>query len=99
MTEKLPQGVVGVLINQQGRVVAHAADFALDRPGGFQLKEAQLHRVHRLLSFELVRNTCNPDIVKAMGAYDCDQLMRTLINAHGYKVTTIPIGYDDDGHE
>lgn len=90
-----PKGVLIVLTAPDGRVVAHAANFNLDRPGGFKLRDAQEARAHRALASKTIRDFCSPVIADAMDQYECEQVVRRMQDKLGYKKTIIPIGYEE----
>lgn len=97
MTEKTkpPKGVVTVLTGPDGSVFASVSDFRRDGYGGCSTQEAQTMRARQQLAFAAVRAMCSDHVLKAMEAYDCEQLLRRLEIKVGFKVTILPVGYDE----
>ena len=91
-----PKGVVSLFIGPDGRVVAHAADFHPDRPGGYTEQEAQQHRAREALHRNVLRAMCNWDLADAMSAYTCDGIIRDLCESKSYRIEHVAIGHDDD---
>lgn len=89
--EKTPKGIIMLFIHE-GRVVAHAADFDVSRPGGFTIKEAQENRARDRLSHAVIRACCSELISKSLGSYECRSIMAKLPGI----VQQIQIGYDDE---
>jgi hypothetical protein len=88
-------GVVAILTDETGQVVASVTDFERQAPGGCSLFEGQKWRAQRMLSFAAIRAFCSPVIVKAMDEFRCDEIVNTLIHKHGFTRTIIPVGHKD----
>lgn len=87
-----PQGVVAVLTDNEGRVVASASDFKQDRPGGFSVKEAQRTRARRALASAMIDAFCSPVISRVLDIYDAERMLGDMVRKHGFNVTMIDIG-------
>lgn len=96
MAKEVPKGVLAVFTDDEGRVIANAADFHPDRPGGFKMIEAQRLRVQRAIAWKVVEAYASPRLTRAISEYEREQIVRTLQTQHKCKVTLIPIGYSDE---
>ena len=94
-----PKGVVAVLTDDKGRVAVNAADFGLDGYGGYTLRDAQTLRVKGRIAVAFIRAYGSDAICKVTETYDAEQMVRRLCDQHGWKLTIIPIGYDDSKDE
>jgi hypothetical protein len=90
------KGIVAILTDPKGRVVASVSDFTHDGYGGFSLQEAQEHRVKRHLAFAVIRAYCSDFIIPAIEPYDCEQIVARLTRQHGFTRTLIPIGHAEE---
>lgn len=90
------QGVVAVLTDDKGRVAANAADFDRAGYGGCSMQEAQTIRVKTRLAIAFIRAYASDAITKVTDTYDAEQAVRKLCDQHGWKMTVIPIGYEDE---
>jgi len=62
VSQAVPQGVVAVLVAEDGREIANATDFNCGSPGGFTQQEAQRLRAERMLAMKTMREVtkrCN----------------------------------------
>jgi hypothetical protein len=96
MADKTPKGVIAIFTDDEGRVIATAADFNPDRPGGFKMIEAQRTRATRQLAWKVVDAYASPGLTRAISEYEREQIVRTLQTQHKCKVTVSAIGYSDD---
>lgn len=85
---RTPAGVTAVYV-YDGRVIAHASDFARDRPGGFDVIEAQTYRAKQRLAFEVVKALASPALYENLDAYDCEKIMGKMKG----KVQVLEVGY------
>lgn len=93
---KNAQGVVAVFTDPSGHVAASVSDFRPDTYGGFKKAEAQEHRARVAIAHEVVRVYCSDLIVKAMGSYECEQLLRKLTGEMKCTVSYVRVGYDEE---
>lgn len=91
-----PKGVVAVLTGPDGSAYSSLSDFDASGYGGFTLREAQELRLKHAIARDLVNGCCAGFIAKAMDAMDCDRVLRKLTSDHGFTLTFIPIGHDDE---
>ena len=91
---KAPQGVISLFLSQDGRVVAHTADFHPDHPGGFTTQEAQRIRSRDALYRAVMRTMCNWDLADACDQYACEKVVKCLLEK-GYRMEYISIGHDE----
>ena len=89
-----PQGVVVVVTDPDGRVIANAADFDTDRPGGFKLMEAQAFRARNTARREVIRAYCSPMLTDTLDGYAFQTLWDRL-RAKGWRETEIPVNHPD----
>lgn len=95
---KTPPGVMVIVTAPDGRVIAHAADFHRDRPGGYKLREAQVYRAKRAAARATVDAYCSPVILEALGEYEIDLIVHKLRDK-GHTMTEIDIGGHDDDED
>jgi hypothetical protein len=95
MTQK-PKGVVAVMVGPDGREVCSVSHFGLDKPGGFELLEAQKHYAKVFLNGAVIRAMCSDDIAAVVRDYDAEQIVRALCEKKGYKVHMISIGHETE---
>ena len=98
-TDKIrePQGVIAIMTNSTGDVIATAADFERQGYGGFKLWEAQKHRVREQVRWAAVRAYCSSVLVNAISSYTSTQIGDELCQKKGgHKITYRAIGYPDD---
>lgn len=95
MSKTIQPGVMAILTNDKGVVVAHAATFDGNRPGGFKLLEAQKHYARERLANEFIRKWTTEDIAEVMRGYDAEQIIENLCRRKGYRVELLPIGHDE----
>lgn len=96
MAASVPKGVIAIFSDEKGRVIATAADFAPDRPGGFKMIEAQRMRATRRLAWKVIDAYASPALTRAMSEYEREQIVRQLQTKHECKVTVEPIGYTEE---
>ena len=89
------QGVCGVVTAPDGHVVATYCDFARQGYGGFSLQEAQTIRVRDGLKRTFFRTFLFEKLTSKSSSYFCDQFWENG-QAHGYRMETFPIGYDEE---
>lgn len=92
MTEAAPTGMAAILTRSDGSVIASAIDCGRSRPGGFSIEAAQKQRVRLALANATVRALCSEDVAEVMRGYDAEQLLQSLVNQKGYRVTVLPVG-------
>lgn len=89
-----PQGVVALLVSDDGREIATATDFHHGKPGGFSQLEAQEIRAKEALSMAMMRALCSPRLSNAVDVYDAGRLMEKLCR-NGCHVVIVPVGYEE----
>lgn len=90
-----PKGVVSVLMDKDGRVIASSSDFERHGYGGFSLEESQRRRSRGILAQDMVRELCGPIIRQVVTSYDATEMMDALCRHHGFTVAVVTIGHDD----
>ena len=98
MAEKgeTPRGIVMVLVNERGMVVAHSADFECAGYGGFTLSRAQEMRARRKLEVAFINAYGGPILAKAADEHHVRQMIRNLADNCGWKVQTIEVGGEEN---
>ena len=86
------KGVVVVIVID-GRVIAHAADFDLDWPAGFNTFEAQRISARNAATREFVRALASPILVETMSQYECDRVAQEAVRINKGEIKIIPIGH------
>jgi hypothetical protein len=97
MTE--PKGMIGILTDETGRVVAAEADFGTSGYGGFTTAQAQKLRASGAVAYAMMRAYCSPVVVKAMTSYRVEEVMDELCRHHGFRLTWKAIGHDPEDVE
>jgi hypothetical protein len=69
-----PKGVMHVFVSD-GRVVAHAADFHPDRPGGYTTRDAQRVRSRQWLNKKVLDAYCSTIIGDSLDSYQAEQVV------------------------
>ncbi len=88
------KGVVAVITNPDGDVVAEAADFDRAGYGGFTLQEAQAIRAKDGVRSRFAAGHLNGWLGRGMEGYFVDAFWRNAERA-GYRLSVVPIGYDE----
>ena len=91
--EKIPQGIVAVLISKDGRPIADAADFNRSTPGGFSMQDAQTWRARDALAIKTMKILSSPTLSDAIDTYDAKKIVDKMCQ-NGCRVAIIPVGYD-----
>jgi hypothetical protein len=94
-----PKGMIGILTDETGRVVATEADFDTSGSGGFTNAQAQKLRLKGAVAYVMMRAYCSPVVVKAMSSYRVEELMDELCRNHGFRLTWKAIGHDPEDVE
>jgi hypothetical protein len=92
---KIPQGVVAVLVGKDGREIANCCDFHAGSPGGFTQQEAQRLRAKEGLASVVIRELSSPLLGDAIDNYHARQIVDRMCD-NGCRLIFIPIGYDAD---
>jgi hypothetical protein len=93
-----PKGVIGILIDNTGRVICSADDYELGGYGGFNLWESQKVRVRQKLSLKL-RDSWFPDFLRDSEVVyhgDLETFIDRLITKRNYRIHYEFIGHDPD---
>lgn len=89
MADAMPKGVVAVLTDARGVVLAHAADF--EAGSSF---DTQADRARHLLALRFVGDQVGPLVGRTIERWQCDEIVRRLIADGTLRRTIIPIGHD-----
>jgi hypothetical protein len=96
--KKGPCGVIAIVTNPHGDVIATAADFERSGYGGFKLWEAQKIRARDAVRRETIRRYSSPTLSDALDGYAidvvCERLFARAPTSH--KITYRAVGYDGD---
>jgi hypothetical protein len=92
-----PQGITVILIDPEGRVVAHASDFDEGMPAGYSRREAQRMRAQRACATDYVVSSCNGFLSAVIrdGYPSAEGMVSKLVSEHGFRRHFIEHGYDD----
>lgn len=93
---KAPQGVVAILTDPTGHVIASVTDFDRSGYGGCTLREAQEMRVKQQLAFAVMRAYCSEAILGVFDNYQCAEVLNRLVRQKGYTKTIIAVGHADE---
>jgi len=88
-------GVIAVLKEESGRVVASASDFDQEKPGGFDLMETQKMRARQTLYHVAIQAFCAPAVVKVMDERVKRQLVTKMIEHEGFDLVLIPVNHEN----
>ena len=91
-----PKGVLLVLTDPDGDVIASATDFEQSALGGFSLLEGQKLRAKGALAGDLIRRGCAPYIAKAMDDYEANALLDKLVRTKGCRIIELLINRGED---
>lgn len=91
---RVPKGVVAILVAQDGRELANAADFDRGTPAGFSRQEAQESRARRALALAAMNALASPRLAEAIDTYTAERIMRTMCEQRGCRVVTVAVGYE-----
>ena len=92
--KKIPQGVVAILTDKNGKQISNASDFYTGFPAGFTQREMQETRARSALAMNTVRALSSPFLSDAIRQYDADQIMQNMCR-NGCGIIIVTIGYDD----
>lgn len=90
-----PNGVVALMIGDDGHVWATATDFDRSSYGGFELHQAQRIRARAALRREFVSRVCNTGIARALDDYTVDRMVEDLVRDEGHHEAFVLIGHPD----
>lgn len=91
-------GVIAVLTDEDGRVIAAEADFDQSSYAGFALVQSQASRVRRSVSTAMVNAYASPALTRAISPYDRERLMEelhALFRDAIERANEIPVDEDD----
>ena len=91
-----PQGIVGVLLDNGGRVMAEATDFHRGGSAGVEQWEAQKWRVRQALAVDYINGVCPPVLaaaIRQVGHRGPEELVKHMCRENGWNVRYIAIGY------
>jgi hypothetical protein len=93
-----PQGIIAIMTNATGDVIATAVDFERQGYGGFKLWEAQKQRAGQQVRWATVRAYCSPVVANAITSYISTQIADELCHKGrgGHQITYRAIGYPED---
>jgi hypothetical protein len=93
-TKPNPQGVIAIITSPDGRVVATADDF---NEGDSRAWETQRLRAARAVYWKLLRAYCNPVVVDAVEAFDCQMIVEKLLRQRNpHRLTYRAVGWPED---
>jgi hypothetical protein len=93
MSEEIePHGIIAIMTDPDGDVIATSADFDRSGIGGCKLWEAQLLRTRDSVRWKAIRAYCTPHIADAISNYLAVQIADSLCKK-GHKITFRAIGY------
>lgn len=94
-----PRGVLAIVTDSGGEVIATADDFNPSGMGGCKLYEAQGYRVEQRVKWEAVRAYCSPVIAKVLTAYLLEQIFTELQGKGSHRLQCRAIGYEPEAQE
>lgn len=84
------RGVVAVIVNPNGAVVASAADFGGVDAAGFGLDSEQARRARSMVILEFARAHLNEWLAKEINGYEAKTIWEVASRA-GYSLTVLPV--------
>jgi hypothetical protein len=93
---KEPSGIIAIMTQPDGNVIASAVDFDLSGYGGFKLWEAQRIRAERSVKAKAIRAYCSDMLFNSLEGYTVERMAEDLIQRGKHKVVLLAIGYPDD---
>lgn len=97
MSEKTAaQGVVALLIGNDGRVIASATDFDTSVYGGFSLRQAQEMRAKSSLVKEAMTVLASPLICSAIDTdtYGAEKIVQSMCSLGGCRIEIVAVGHE-----
>lgn len=91
-----PQGIVAIVTNGTGDVIATASDFDRQTPGGFKLWEGQRHRARQSVMWNTVKAYSSTALSDAVDYYLAEQLFNAMQRKSNHRITYRAVGYSDD---
>lgn len=89
---KTVTGVVQIFVNEEGYVIAHAADFNSSAYGGFTLIESQRLRVRDALALNVVNAYSSPGLVRGFDEGDARRVIARLVEKCGCRIHEVVVG-------
>lgn len=84
-------GVVAIMTDDKGSVIATATDFDRSGYGGYSLAEAQEMRAKDAVGFATINALCSDVVVSVMDRYEVDKIMQALIRKKNWKRTILHV--------
>lgn len=92
-----PQGVIAIMTQPDGHVIATAADFDRSGYGGFKLWQAQQIRARDAVKGKAVRAYCSDILFNSLERYTIEKIAEDLLSRKGgHKITIRAIGYPSE---
>jgi hypothetical protein len=95
MSDEKLVGVLAIMTAPDGRVIATAADFERQAPGGYKLWEAQRYRARQQVKWATVRAYSSEVLVQAISDHMSEQIAAALCQK-GHRLTIKAIGWDGE---
>lgn len=95
--EHKPRGVVAVLTDEKGTVMATASSFEHGGSAGVSQEEAQTWRAKERVAVDFIRGATHPALADAIlrGHMRPVEIIHQVVYRQGWKINIIPIGYKE----
>lgn len=93
-TKDQPKGMGALLIDDKGRVAAHAFDFDQDGYGGFKLHEAQRMRAKRAMARKFFMSYCSTIVAEVVDEYRQTEIVEKLCRDKGWRMVIIDVNHN-----
>lgn len=91
-----PNGVVAVVTNSHGDVIATHADFDRSGYGGFKRWQAQKMRAGKFVAWATIKAYASPALTDALDSYDLERCFEALVRKGGHKRVYKSVGWPAD---
>lgn len=91
-----PKGVIAIVTNAHGDVIATHADFDQSGYGGFKLWQAQKMRAGKFVAWATIKAYASPALTDSLDSYDLEMCFEALIGKGGHKRIYKSVGWPAD---
>lgn len=91
-----PKGVIAIVTNARGDVIAAHADFDQSGYGGFKLWQAQKMRAGKFAAWATIKAYASPALTESFDSYDLERCFEALVRKGGHKRVYKSVGWPAD---
>ncbi len=97
--DRQPRGIIAIVTDKAGHVIAHEADFSSSGVGGCKLYEAQEYRAVQAVKYSTIRAYCSETLTTALDSYMFREIFERLRNHGGHNITCRAVGWGPEAQE